>query len=91
MKSILHYRKSALIIFAVLFGFFFLHLIGVYVYSNGKYVGLPGGSVSVGFVSETHPDSLNPLAYGNGKTDDFLYNLLFRSLIRYNSEKAIFE
>lgn len=96
MKSLLRYRKTALIICAVLFGFFFVHLTGAYIYSNGKYVGLPGGSVSIGMVSDadSYPDPMNPLSYGSGaagRADDMIYNLLFRSLIRYNSEKEIFE
>lgn len=91
MKSLLQYRKKALIFCAIIFGFFFVHLIGSYIFSNGNYVGLPGGSVSVGIVSDTHPNPMNPLAYGIDRTDDMLYNLLFRSLIRYNSEKEIYE
>lgn len=63
MKSFLRYRKTALITCAVFFGLFFAHLTGAYIYSNGKYVGLPGGSVSVGIVSENYPDPMNPLLY----------------------------
>lgn len=91
MKSLLRYRKPALIISTVLFVIFFLHLTGVYVFSNGKYVGLPGGSVSVGLISEHKADPMNPLNYGSGQTDDFMYNMLFRSLIRYNSDTEIYE
>lgn len=75
----------------VLFSFFFLHLVGAYIYSDGKYVGVAGGSIRVGFVADYHPDPLNPLAYGTGKIDDMMYNLLFRSLIRYNSNHEIYE
>lgn len=75
----------------VLCGFFLIHLVGAYIYSDGKYIGLPGGSVSVGVVSDSRPQPLNPLLYGHGKIDDTIYNMLFRSLIRYNSEKEIYE
>lgn len=75
----------------VLCGFFLIHLVGAYIYSDGKYIGLPGGSVSVGAVSDSRPQPLNPLLYGHGKIDDTIYNMLFRSLIRYNSEKEIYE
>ena len=66
-------------------------MVGAYIYSDGKYVGLPGGGVSVGVVSDSHPKPLNPLLYGNGEIDDMLYKLLFRSLIRYNPATEIYE
>lgn len=47
MKHLLQYRKKALITSAIIFCIFFFHLVGVYVYSDGKYVGLPGGGLSV--------------------------------------------
>ena len=91
MKSFLQYRKTALLVCAVLCSFFILQLVGAYIYSGGKYVGLPGGGVSVGVVSDSNPNPLNPLLYGSGKVDDTLYNLLFRSLIRYNPATEIYE
>ncbi len=42
MKIYHRYKKTALTVSIVLFGAFFCHLIGGYVYSNGKFVGLPG-------------------------------------------------
>ena len=92
MNSFLRYRKTMLITSSVLFGLFLVHLIGVYIYSNGKYVGLPGGSISVGIVADASTISpMNPLLYGQNKYNDLIYNLLFRSLIRYNSETEIYE
>ncbi len=75
----------------VLCGFFLAHLVWAYIYSDGKYIGLPGGSVSVGVVSGSRPQPLNPFLYGSGNIDDMIYNLMFRGLIRYNSETEIFE
>ena len=59
MKSFLQYRKTALLVCAVLCSFFVVHLVGAYIYSGGKYVGLPGGGVSVGVVSDSNPNPLN--------------------------------
>lgn len=91
MKTFTKYRKTILWISAVLSGLLLAHLAGAYIYSDGKYIGLPGGSVSVGVVSSSRPQPLNPLLYGSGDIDDMIYNLLFRSLIRYNPETEIFE
>lgn len=91
MKSLFAYRKTALIISAILFFVFFLHIIGSYLYSGGKFIGISGGSVSVGVVSNRIPDPLNPLTYGNESLDDLMFNMMFRSLVKYNSETGIFE
>lgn len=91
MKTFAKYRKTILWVSTVLCGFFLAHIAGAYIYSDGKYIGLPGGSVSVGVVSSSRPQPLNPLLYGSGDIDDMIYNLLFRSLIRYNPESEIFE
>ena len=59
------YRKSILIFCSVAFGILFFHLIGGYLYADGKYVGLPGGSISIGMVGDA-PNVMNPLQYGSG-------------------------
>lgn len=91
MNSIQPYRKTLLISSIVLFAVIFFHLIWSYIYSNGKYVGLAWGSSSVGVISSSIPDPLNPFLYGTGKIDDMMYEMLFRSLIRYNPQKGIYE
>lgn len=91
MKSLFRYRKTALIISVALFVVFFFHLVGSYIYSGGKFVGLPGGSVSVGAVSENIPDPMNPFSYGSDHLGDLMFNMMFRSLVSYNSATGIFE
>lgn len=91
MKSLLQYRKTALWTCVIVFSIFVVHLAWAYIYTGGKYIGLPGGSVSVGVVSDGHTDPLNPFLYWKWQIDDTIYNLLFRSLIRYNPETEIYE
>lgn len=92
MNFLLKYRKNALIISWAIFGFFLLHIIWIYIYSNWKYVGLPGGSVQVAVVGDINSfEPLNPLLYGSGKINDLMYSMMFRGLIEYNSEKEIYE
>lgn len=52
---------------------------------GGNYVGLPGGSTSIGLIG-TAPDMMKPLSYGKNPTDKIIYPFLFRGLIRYNPE-----
>lgn len=92
MNFLLKYRKNALIISWAIFGFFLLHIIWIYIYSNWKYVGLPGGSVQVAVVGDINSfEPLNPLLYGSGKINDLMYSMMFRGLIEYNSEKEIYQ
>lgn len=90
MKTFHRYKKTVLIVSSVLFGALFLHLLWGYIYSNGKFVWLPGGSISIGMVG-TAPDIMNPLSYGTGKVEEFMFNFLFRSLIHYNSDIGIYQ
>ena len=80
-----HLRKNSIRISAIIFGIVFLHLIGVYVYAGGKYIGVPGGSVSVGMIGKA-PDILSPLTYGSNVHDTSIFRFVFRGLIRYNPE-----
>lgn len=57
--------------------FLFLHLIGVYIYKDGKLVGIPGGSVNIGMVGKA-PENPNPLTYGQDKQHDLILSYLFR-------------
>jgi hypothetical protein len=63
-----------------------LHLIGVYIYSGGHYVGVPGGSTTIGAVGKA-PNIMNPLSYGENSYDEAVFRFLFRGLIKYNPEE----
>lgn len=92
MNFLLKYRKPALIISSIIFGVFFLHSIGIYIYSNGKYVWLPGWSVQVAIVGDINSfKPLDPTQYWSWKINDLIYNMMFRSLIKYNSNQEIYE
>jgi ABC-type transport system substrate-binding protein len=83
-------RKPFLISTSVFATLLLIHLIGVYIFEWGKYVGLPGGSISIGVVG-TPPDVMNPLIFGQNPANDLLFRFLFRGLITYNPQTEIAE
>lgn len=88
--NLLRFRVPAIWIASILGLFTFLHLIGVYIYEGGTVIGVPGGSINIGLVGQS-PEIPNPMNYGQNKQHDLVLSFLFRSLIRYNSELAIYE
>ncbi len=90
MKPLDHYKKYIFISSGILFFAFFIHLIGVYVYSGGKFIGIPQGSISIGIVGKA-PDVKNPFEYGDNQINDLVYKFLFRSLLYYNPHKKQYE
>jgi nucleotide-binding universal stress UspA family protein len=83
-------RRGYTFWWSVILGFLIIHLIGIYIYSGGKYIGLPGGSVSIGIVSKA-PNIIDPLGYGLSKNTDLVLRFLFRSMVRYNASKWLLE
>ncbi len=84
-----HLRKYIVIGSFVTFFFTFLHLIWVYVFLNGQYIWLPGGSISIAMIGKM-PDVMNPLSYGWKSSDNLVFRFLFRSLITYDPETGTF-
>lgn len=84
------HQKPFLISLSVFLGVLLVHLAGIYIYEGGKYVGLPGGSISIGIVGKA-PDVMNPFTFGTNPANDLVFEFLFRGLIRYNSEQETIE
>jgi ABC-type transport system substrate-binding protein len=85
-----HIKKKVFLWVSITLWILIIHLIGVYIFEGGKFVGLPGGSISIGLVSET-PNARNPLSYGKTPEWDLLFNFMFQSMLKYNTEHEIFE
>ncbi len=90
LPQIRHPRKKTLILSTLISGVFFLHLIWVYIFEWGHYVGLPGGSISIGIIGDT-PDVMNPLSYGKSPETDLMFHFLFRWILQYNPQTEILE
>ncbi len=78
-------RKPLIIVLSIFSGLLLIHLLGIYIYEWWKYLGLPGGSISIGVVGKT-PDVMNPLTYGSSDSSDLMFRFMYRGLIRYNPE-----
>jgi hypothetical protein len=85
-----HIKKKIFLWASITLLLLLIHLIWVYIFEGWKFVWLPWGSISIGIVSET-PRANNPLSYGKSSEGDFLFNFMFRSMLRYNTEHEIFE
>jgi ABC-type transport system substrate-binding protein len=83
LASLEKFRLPLLWTLGIVALFLFFHLIGVYIYKDGKLVGIPGGSVNIGMVGKA-PENPNPLTFGQDKQHDLILSYLFRWLIRYN-------
>jgi ABC-type transport system substrate-binding protein len=89
LQRLVHLKKY-LLIWAITIGMLvLLHLVGVYVFLGGKYVWLPGGSVSIALIGKPL-DVMNPLSYGWSAGDNLVFRFMFRGLIQYNPENANF-
>lgn len=89
LQRLLHYKKYILIGASTLGIIVLLHLVGVYIFLGGKYVWLPGGSVSIALIGKP-VDIMNPFTYGPKDADNLVFRFLFRGLIQYDAENASF-
>ncbi len=89
ISRFLHLKKYLILGTSLISVVLLWHLIWVYIFLNGKYVWLPGWSVSIGLIGKP-VEIMNPFSYGKEKSGNLVFRFLFRSLLSYDPSTGTF-